>query len=35
MVAGAYGHARLREAVFGGVTRAMLLADGPSLLLAH
>jgi nucleotide-binding universal stress UspA family protein len=35
LVAGAYGHARLREAVFGGVTRAMLLADGPSLLLAH
>lgn len=35
VVAGAFGHARLREAVFGGVTRAFLDADGPSLLLAH
>lgn len=36
LVAGAWGHARLREAVFGGATRAFLRrADGPSLLLAH
>lgn len=36
VVAGAYGHTRLREAIFGGATRA-LLEDraGPSLLLAH
>ncbi|WP_296816618.1 universal stress protein [Brevundimonas sp.] len=36
LVAGAYGHSRLREFVLGGVTRALLEAeDGPSLLLAH
>lgn len=35
IVAGAYGHARLREAVFGGVTRSLLDAGSPSLLLAH
>lgn len=35
IVAGAYGHARLREAVFGGVTRSLLNAVSPSLLLAH
>lgn len=35
VIAGAYGHARLREAVFGGVTRDLLEADAPSLLLAH
>lgn len=36
LVAGAYGHSRLREYVFGGVTRTLLEAvDGPSLLLAH
>ncbi len=36
LVAGAYGQARLREAVFGGVTRTLLTAeDGPSLVLAH
>ncbi len=35
LVAGAWGHTRLREAVFGGVTRALLHADSPSLLLAH
>ena len=36
LVAGAYGHSRLREAVFGGATRAFLGAEkGPSLLLAH
>jgi nucleotide-binding universal stress UspA family protein len=36
LVAGAYGHSRLREFVFGGVTRTLLSAtDGPALLLAH
>lgn len=36
LIAGAYGNPRLREAVFGGVTRALLEAvDGPSLFLAH
>ncbi|MGD2133365.1 MAG: universal stress protein [Maricaulaceae bacterium] len=35
LIAGAYGHARLREAVFGGATRSMLGSDGLSLLLAH
>lgn len=36
VIAGAYGHTRLREAILGGATRALLDdADGPSLLLAH
>ncbi|MDO8295869.1 MAG: universal stress protein [Caulobacter sp.] len=36
LVAGAYGHSRLGEAVFGGATRALLEAsDGPSLFIAH
>lgn len=36
IVAGAFGHSRLREFVFGGVTRTLMHAtDGPSLLLAH
>lgn len=36
IVAGAYGHSRLREFIFGGVTKSLLNAvDGPSLLLAH
>lgn len=36
LVAGAYGHSRLREFVFGGVTRTLLSAsDGPAMLLAH
>jgi len=36
LVAGAYGHARLREALFGGATRAFLAArTGPHLFLAH
>ena len=36
LVAGAWGHSRLREAVFGGATRAFLnCKDGPNLLLAH
>lgn len=35
-VAGAWGHSRLRETVFGGATRSFLRRpDGPSLLLAH
>lgn len=35
-VAGAWGHSRLREAVFGGATRSFLhRAEGPGLLLAH
>ncbi|MEE2567456.1 universal stress protein [Hyphobacterium marinum] len=36
IVAGAYGHSRLREFVFGGVTKSLLNAvDGPCLFLAH
>ncbi len=36
LIAGAWGHSRLREAVFGGATRAFLRSsDGPNLLLAH
>ena len=36
LVAGAWGHSRLREAVFGGATRAFLgCTDGPNLLLTH
>lgn len=36
LVAGAWGHSRLRETVFGGATRTFLQHDeGPSLLLAH
>lgn len=36
LIAGAWGHSRLREAVFGGATRAFLGGkDGPNLLLAH
>lgn len=36
LVAGAWGHSRLRETVFGGATRCFLdAAEGPSLLLAH
>ena len=36
LVAGGFGHTRLREAIFGGVTRTFLRsADGPHLLLAH
>lgn len=34
-VMGAYGHSRLGEALFGGVTRTMLADDGVPLLLAH
>jgi nucleotide-binding universal stress UspA family protein len=35
LVAGAYGHTRLREFIFGGTTRSLLAADGPSLFLSH
>jgi nucleotide-binding universal stress UspA family protein len=36
LVAGAWGHSRLRETVFGGATRSFLRRkEGPSLLLAH
>lgn len=35
LVAGAFGHARLREFIFGGATRAFLCAEGPSLFLSH
>lgn len=35
-IAGAWGHSRVRETVFGGATRSFLgRKDGPSLLLAH
>ena len=36
IIAGAYGHSRIAQFVFGGVTRTLLSAtDGPSLLIAH
>ncbi len=35
LVAGAFGHARLREFIFGGATRTFLGADGPPLFLSH
>lgn len=36
LVAGAYGHSKLQQIVFGGATRAFLEGDaGPHLLLAH
>jgi len=35
LVAGAFGHPRLREFIFGGATRTFLCADGPSLFLSH
>ena len=36
LVAGAYRHSRLGEALFGGATRSFLHeADGPHLLIAH
>lgn len=36
LVAGAYGHSRIAQFIFGGVTRTLLTAtDGPSLLVAH
>ncbi|HXU99928.1 MAG TPA: universal stress protein [Caulobacteraceae bacterium] len=35
LVAGAYGHPRLREFIFGGATRSFLNAEGPSLFFSH
>ncbi len=35
LVAGAYGHTRLKEFIFGGATRTLLGSDGPSLFLSH
>ncbi len=35
LVAGAYGHSRLREFVFGGTTRSLLASEGPSLFMSH
>jgi nucleotide-binding universal stress UspA family protein len=36
LVAGAYGHTRIAQFLFGGVTRTLLSTeDGPSLLIAH
>jgi nucleotide-binding universal stress UspA family protein len=35
VVAGAFGHPRLQEFIFGGTTRSLLNADGPSLFLSH
>lgn len=35
LVAGAFGHPRLQEYIFGGTTRALLNAAGPSLFLSH
>jgi len=35
LVAGAFGHARLREYILGGTTRTFLSHEGPSLFLSH
>jgi nucleotide-binding universal stress UspA family protein len=35
LVAGAFGHPRLQEFIFGGTTRSLLTSDGPSLFLSH
>ncbi len=35
LVAGAFGHPRLQEFIFGGTTRTFLTSDGPSLFLSH
>jgi nucleotide-binding universal stress UspA family protein len=35
LVAGAFGHPRLQEFIFGGTTRSLLAADSPSLFLSH
>ena len=35
LIAGAFGHTRLREFIFGGATRTFLAAEGPSLFLSH
>jgi nucleotide-binding universal stress UspA family protein len=34
-VAGAYGHPRLQEFIFGGATKAFINAEAPSLFLSH
>ena len=35
LVAGAFGHPRLQEFIFGGTTRSLLNSEGPSLFLSH
>ena len=35
LVAGAFGHPRLQEFIFGGTTRTLLSAEQPSLFLSH
>ena len=35
LVAGAFGHPRLQEFIFGGTTRSLLNSDEPSLFLSH
>jgi len=35
LVAGAFGHPRLQEFIFGGTTRTLLNSDTPSLFLSH
>lgn len=35
LVAGAFGHPRLQEYIFGGATRVFLTSEGPSLFLSH
>jgi nucleotide-binding universal stress UspA family protein len=35
LVAGAFGHPRLQEFIFGGATRTLLNSDHPSLFLSH
>lgn len=36
LVAGAYGHSKITQFIFGGVTRTLMTADqGPNLLVAH
>jgi nucleotide-binding universal stress UspA family protein len=35
MVAGAFGHPRLQEFIFGGTTKGLLHAEGPSLFISH
>ena len=35
LVAGAFGHTRLQEYIFGGTTRTLLNSESPSLFLSH
>ena len=35
LVAGAFGHPRLQEFIFGGATRTLLNSERPSLFLSH